>query len=556
MKNSSKLILITLILGFFFRIIGLNWDQGQHLHPDERFLSMVLNDIQIPNSFAQYFDPKISTLNPYNQGYSFYVYGSFPVNLVKSISVLLNLDSYNQAYLVGRVITIILDTSIILLIFLICKKIFDYNIALISSFLYATCVLPIQLSHFFIVDPFLNFFLFLCFYFLVSLSKTKHPLRIIIFLSISFGFALASKISAIYFSPIILLSFIFNFKNNFKLFLKYGLIFLVTTILIFRISQPQIFINGNYLNWEINPQFISNLSELKIWDKNPAYPPAIQWIKVIPIYFPIKNLLLWGLGLPSGILFITSMFFIFLNLKKFKNKKPLILILFWIIFLILLQGSQAVSTMRYFLPIYPFICIASAIFLNFLFRVSLFKKYLILKYLIFVSLVFYPIMFLSIFFKNHTRVNASLWIYQNIPVNSVIATEYWDDALPLSIGKLNSSYQFQTIHIADVEENDSLKISKIKEQLNQSDYYLLSSNRFYKPIPENSDVFPETTKFYQSLFDGSLGFKQIAKFSSYPCFPPIGKSWFCLSDDLAEEAFTVFDHPKVIIFQKVSHISL
>ena len=89
MKNKNTFILlIILIIGFCFRLTGINWDQGQHLHPDERFLTMVLADIDIPQNFIQYLNPQTSTLNPYNQGYSFFVYGSFPLNLVKVLGEL------------------------------------------------------------------------------------------------------------------------------------------------------------------------------------------------------------------------------------------------------------------------------------------------------------------------------------------------------------------------------------------------------------------------------------------------------------------------------------
>ena len=553
MKNKKNLWILILIitLGFFFRLIGFNWDQGQHLHPDERFLSMVINDIEIPKTLSEYLDPKTSSLNPYNNKYGFFVYGSLPINLVKIISQILNFSEYDHAYLIGRSLTIILDSLVILLVFFVTSKIANQKTALIASFLYSISVLPIQLSHFFTVDPFFNFFIILSFCSLISLQNKKNQFKNTIFLSLCFGFALASKISAVFFAPVILLFFIFNFKKDLLSFFKYGFIFLFFSICIFRFSQPQVFTDANYFNWQLNPQFIQNIKELKTWDKNPYYPPSIQWIKTTPIVSPLKNIILWGLGLPFGIIFLISIIYTIKKINQSKNKLVLFLILFWILFLFLYQGSQSVTTMRYFLPIYPFICILSATIINVFFNSIFIKKNIIFKYLLYLSLIFYPLMFISIFFKNHSRVDASSWIYKNIPLGSTIATEYWDDALPLSIKSDSSSfYQYQSIHIADIEDVYPSKINMIKNQLNQSDYYILSSNRFYKPIPKNFDIFPKTTKLYQSLFDGSLGYQKVAEFSSYPCFPPVGKSWFCLNDDSSEEAFTVYDHPKVLIFKK------
>ena len=40
------------------RFQGLDWDEGQHLHPDERFLTMVETAIKAPRSLADYFTPR------------------------------------------------------------------------------------------------------------------------------------------------------------------------------------------------------------------------------------------------------------------------------------------------------------------------------------------------------------------------------------------------------------------------------------------------------------------------------------------------------------------
>ena len=37
---------IILIIGAYFRFTGINWDDDQHLHPDERFMTIVAEQIQ------------------------------------------------------------------------------------------------------------------------------------------------------------------------------------------------------------------------------------------------------------------------------------------------------------------------------------------------------------------------------------------------------------------------------------------------------------------------------------------------------------------------------
>src|SRR5512138_2447113 len=90
------LLIIVLMVGTYFRTVGLNWDDDQHLHPDERFLTMVENALQVKKcalpatslegcppdevrwlSLSEYLDTEHSPLNPVNRGYGFFVYGDF-----------------------------------------------------------------------------------------------------------------------------------------------------------------------------------------------------------------------------------------------------------------------------------------------------------------------------------------------------------------------------------------------------------------------------------------------------------------------------------------------
>jgi len=560
MKSKKHLFLLSIIifLAFLLRFFKLNWDQNQHLHPDERFLTMVLTEIKIPSSFFNYINPQVSTLNPYNKNFPFFVYGSFPLNFVKIISHILNVNDYNQINLVGRFITIIADTIVVFFIYLISKKIFNNRVALLSSFFYSIYVLPIQLSHFFTVDPFLNLFLVISFYVLLGFKQNINNLSKIILLSFFFAVAMACKISAIYFLPVIAISFVFFFFKKPRLFFSYGFVFIVLVYVFFRLNQPQAFTDANFFNLHLNPQFLSNLKDLKSYDNNPNYPPSIQWIKTVPLVFPIKNIILWGLGIPFGLIFIASIVYNLWSLTKKKSlfgKFSLSILLFWIISLFFLQGSQSVTTMRYFLPIYPFIAIISASFAVFLLeKFSVFKNTKILV-LFFLILLIYPFSFLSIYTNEHTRILASRWIFQNIPPASVLGVEYWDDSLPLSLNSENSGiFKYETLSVATPD--DSQKITALKNQLSKVDYIILSSGRFYLTIPKNPEIFPQTSKYYQSLFDGSLGFRLISQFESQPCFPPSQKPLFCFNDSNSEEAFSVYDHPKVYIFKKTSSFNL
>lgn len=552
-------ILAIFVLALTLRLYGLNWDQGQHLHPDERFLTMVANDTKLPSTFVQYFNNSQSPLNPYNYpNYQFFVYGTFPLFLTKTFAVILHLDNYQGIVLVGRALSAVFDSLNILLIYFLALKVITKNKKLIflPSLIYALCVLPLQLSHFFAVDTFLNTFLLATF---TLLAYSRFPQA-----GIAFGFALASKISAVYFAPIIALFFVFHLLKN-KNLLKtifLGLIFCFFSFLIFRIFQPYIF-DGIY---KINSHFIENINTLKYFSqKDGNYPPSVQWLSVIPLPFALKNFVLWGLGLPFSFGLIILLIIKFKTLSK---NQTIVLSFIWILWLYFYQGSQFNPTMRYLLPIYPFIVLLFVYLLSHLKNIIFFKILVALNFL-------YSLAFINIYSHRQTRVDASLWIYRNIPAQSVVTNEYWDDPLPLNVEPYNSSI-YQGIMISPYDPDSVSKIDLLNSQINSANYIFMSSNRLWRSIPSSSR-YPLTTKYYTSLFSGNSNFKKVLELNSYPGFslpflkgcyyfgptdyPGIKNSWFSvdtqcfypgvyLRDDTSEEAFTVYDHPKVLIFKK------
>ncbi|HNY04149.1 MAG TPA: hypothetical protein PKI92_00105 [Candidatus Woesebacteria bacterium] len=554
--SKNKLIILSIfILAFLLRIYGLNWDDNHHLHPDERFLTMVVSDIKIPLSLSQYFNTATSPLNPYNYSqYQFFVYGTFPIFLTKIVAVLFHLDDYNHITLVGRVLSALFDSGNIILLYFISKKFLKKYYVYLPSFFYTFLVLPLQLSHFFAVDTFLTFFILLTF--------TLFSYNLFAFAFFAFGLALACKISALYFIPIIflfLLKKLFRIKNKFSL-LPLTIYYSLFTLLAFRIFQPYAFTNI----FKMNPLFINNLKTLTNFSSPDIYyPPAVQWINRLPLLNSLANLSIWGFGIPISILFF-SLIIIFFKKPKLKFNLTFI-ICFWILFLYIYQGSQFSHSMRYFLPIYPFICIILA---------ALLKKNKINKFLIvfiFILNIIYVFSFLSIYSKPNSRVEASNWINQNISRDSILSSEYWDDALPLGYS------EYKNISLPFFDSDSEEKWEKINQSLDQIDYLIMSSNRLWASIPRVPDKYPQTSEFYKDLFSEILNFRKIKEFNSYPGFslsflkscyyfgptnyPGIKNTWFSIDencsypgiyfrDDTAEEAFTVYDHPKVLIFKK------
>ncbi len=153
-------------------------------------------------------------------------------------------------------------------------------------------------------------------------------------------------------------------------------------------------------------------------------------------------------------------------------------------------------------------------------------------------------------------------------LGSALAQESsWDDSLPLRVdgydgyGGIYSGELNLEMYWDDNED----KRSRILTILNQADFILISSNRQWATTTRVPERYPLTTAYYRHLlgcppdreviwcyataqvgaFEGDLGFRLARVFDSPPS---IGR--FRVNDQFAEEAFTVYDHPKVFVYQK------
>jgi hypothetical protein len=105
-----------LLLSLTLRLYQLNWDQGFHLHPDERAIILFTIPLHLPLTLSQFFSAQ-SPLNPH-----FFAYGSLPLYLLFGLSNLVSLffadaTSYMYSNLLGRGISSVSDTITVALLF-------------------------------------------------------------------------------------------------------------------------------------------------------------------------------------------------------------------------------------------------------------------------------------------------------------------------------------------------------------------------------------------------------------------------------------------------------
>lgn len=567
-KRKTLLILFGIILvGLTVRIYGINWDGGYHMHPDERAIILSVTDLSYPSSVSEF----LSTESPWNP--KFFAYGSFPFYLLRITGDVMGFidpvyAQYDGINLVGRVLSAFFDIGTIILIYLLGKKLFSSPVGLISSALYAGGILPIQLSHFYAVDTLLTFFTTATLLLLIHFYEKPSVAKALL-IGLSMGAALATKISATVlissFGLTLLLEFVLivlraphkfslwsiHITPTIKRIFIYGTITIFAGVCLFAVLQPYTFIDSE--------RFMQQITEQSKMTKDAfTFPYTFQYVGKTPYLYELKNIFFYGLGPLITVLGVTgfcySLYRVIFREHHFPWEKMIILLQFFITYF-LITGSFAIGFMRYMLPVYPMMCLFAGINCFIIYRYiskknpALNISMIILGILV---LIIPALSFLSIYSRQNTRIQATEWIFQNIPDGAVIATEHWDDVVPIR-GQENYFMLSLPLYEPDTKE----KWDNVNGILEQTDYIILGSNRLSAPLSRLTDCrnlpanrcYLRTALYYKELFDGSMGFEKIAEFTSFPTLP---FSDITVNDQGADESFTVYDHPKITIFKKIS----
>lgn len=646
--RALTIIALAVIIAFggALRFYNLNWDSPamvdpaaadspSHLHPDERFMAMVEDSIEVPGSLGLYFDTDSSPLNPYQQERD-YVYGTLPLFLVKIIGNITGNTGYDEITETGRAVTALFDTMTILLVFLIGRRLAGRNVGLLASLLYAAAVLPIQHAHFFVVDSYVTFFAAAAVYFSIGVAQNGrwHNYALA---GLMTGLAMACKLTAVSLVPVVGLAAAIHAWPSYKHLLPFrresdegrpegegesalkrprlrgDVIGLALMLLLafgaFRIAQPYAFTTPSWSDFAIwdrderivnlpnactekrvggetvrscnllvtevasrlnfNPRFVQDqLNQRNLLGGDAMFPPSVQWIGRTKWLYPLEQMVLWGMGPALGITAWAG--FLYAAWRAvFRCEALALVLLAWVAGYFVFMGGQFSLYMRYFLPIYPVLAVFASMLLIHLWRSVRSPPFLAgvralaprsvpaarwlgvgAVVVVSAATVLWALSYASIYSRPHTRLEASKWIFENVPEGSVVTNESWDDALPMSLPSGNArAYQQISMNGYGVDSERG-KMAELIDFLDQADYIVLSSARLSGTIPRAPAIYPVTSRYYDLLLDEKLGFRLAAKFTSYP-----GLLGVAIPDDAAEESFSVYDHPKVLIFEKTEQYS-
>ena len=626
-------VLATMALALALRLYGLDWDDGYAWtpHPDERAILGYAAQIAPPplSDLGALLDAERSPLNP-----RWFPYGSFPLYLLRAVHWLAEFALFSDIpdmRPLARAISALADVGTVGAVYLLGRALWTRRAGLMAALAAALAVVHIQLSHFFAVDTLLALFCALAAVFLVRVARRGRAADSLL-AGVFLALALATKISAApllsaYFAAHLI--YAFGMADGAAGFRRPLIIDSVLTAAInaaagglaalvaFFIFQPYAILDFARFYGDVSLQ--SEMAR-RIVD----FPYTRQYIDTAPYWYHMRQLAVWGFGLPLGALAWASLGYaavrgmgirataayaalgiaapaaililststlaaicaagiasiaLIATLPARKRSARLdVILLAWVIPYFIIMGALDVKFMRYMLPITPFLALFAAKGAWDLWgAVSRLRGFaggigktaaLAAGIIILCATALYAAAYARIYATPHPAVRASEWVQENLPERSTILKEHWEESLP-NLGE----YEIRELPIYDPDTRR--KIDAIALDLSEADAFAMYSNRLYGTVSRLPERYPLSRAFYETLFSRQLGYEPAAAFAAYPNllgitfedetferpdlpaprFPNLSGGGVRATLGYADESFTVYDHPKVMIFVNASRLS-
>ncbi|GIW62554.1 MAG: hypothetical protein KatS3mg090_0380 [Patescibacteria group bacterium] len=560
LKNQQKIkslfiFLSILSLLFVTRFYNLSWGLPFPFHPDERNMADALLKLSCAN-LSECFAP------------DFYAYGQTTIYLGYMIKTLLSywlvVSDWVLAFLSLRLISALSSIAVVFLVVKIFRLVISKDNFSVDFYLFLMLIFSpvlIQFSHFGTTEAVLSFLFVLLIYTACLFLDDKIGIKKYVFVSsLVFGIASAIKLSSVLFAFVVVLSlFIFSLqrKNELNFVLQNLFYFGALSIVFYFLASPYNLFKFNLFLSSMHYESSVALGSLKVFYTQ-------QFDGSVPVLFQFLLIFPYALGIASPIFFVKG----YLSILSERNLK-IILIKLSVLFVFLVNSFIYAKWTRFLAPIYPLV-----ILIVYLELIKLKNR------LLFFSIVFLfisqGILFFSLYLKPDIRLLATNWLVDNIPAGAVVAQESGNVVdLPL-VSYRNPNIKRLSLNLYEADFNPEVA-QEVLSYLEEADYVILPSRRvfanfscfypewhsnlfyrlvyfiyriavFNKTCSDLKSSFPVITKYYQELANPEK-FQLYAEFAPFR-FSVSNKRIFY--DELAEETFSVFDHPIIRVYKRVS----
>lgn len=529
-------IIVTLLVAGWLRFYNLDWDQGHYLHPDER-LYVNASNVRLPGSLKEFFSPT-SPLNPH-----MFYYGALPLYVYVFFSKLITANlGWKISFLVlSRAISASVSLATVAMMYPLARKFLSRRDSWLTMLILALSVGHFQHAHFITTESWLTLEAVLVTYFSLLFLEEKKSQKKWLWAGLAglaWGAGIATKIIGLSFGIIPITAGIvggigkIRETGKFRVFWgfgKFGVFCVTAALLAGVVGSPY-----NLIDYRSFWREQSYMQGVTVGKFKPPFIIIYEGTK--PYLYQLTKILPWVWG-PSLML---GVFGVIGEIKKKRIVKWLVLLI-WPAAYFLAAGAWYAKFSRYMVPPLPFGAILAGKGAGFFLKQQR-KFWESLRKLGILGILGGQIIYAGIFVREvygreHTRIAASRWIYQNIPAGAVICGEHWDDNLPLSVEGYGDG-NYKKVELAVYDDDNQQKIDTLLNKTAACDYIVLSSRRVWYSIIRNPDKYPFTSNFYRDLFDERAGFKLVHEERR-------------LNDDWADETFQSYDHPPVWMFKKI-----
>ena len=567
-----------------FRLYGIDWDGGHLYHPDERAILTHTYDLALPplDNLGVLFDADESPLNP-----RWFPYGTLPIYALKALQVALSpvvdLDIVELSK-VGRVLSALADTATVAVVYKLGLLLFSRRVGLLAVGLTAVAVLHIQLSHFFAAETFQTLFIVSSLYFMVQVVR-RARLRDSLLAGAFVGFAMATKVSS---APILLPLALAHVFAAWRQAPVYAVPFdvpgawrrmAVAMAGSFGVAAAAFIVTEPYALLDSGRYIADVMEQSEVVRRIRDYPYTRQYVDTIPFVYHAWQLAVFGLGPPLGLVALAGL--VWAGVKVlWRGGFELTLLLSFLVPLLLVTGLLEVKFLRYLLPATPLMIVLGAAMLfcavDWLREraPSLARWAVACISVVAAATALYALGYTAMYAVPHPADRASAWLNANAPEGSLLLKEHWEEGL-------RSLERYEHRELPMYNPDTPEKVAQVAADLADGDYLLFYSSRLFGTIPRLPDDYPipygMTREFYPLLFAGELGYELVRVEQKYPSLlgvslvndvygragltPPAGIDAFAPGGlrvhlGFADESFTVYDHPQVLIFENTGQLNM
>lgn len=559
-------LMIIFVASLALRLYAINWDRGADLHPDELFVAkIVLIDrihLNVPADLGQLLDPATSGLNPRSADpatgrFREFAYGALPLWITDFVAWILsrvtgvNWNASEHAYLVGRAISAVLSALTVVIVAALGRAAGGFKVGLVAALFAGLAPMSVQLAHFFTTDSWLSFFVSLCLLACVA-AANRGDRRWFAAAGATLGLAMATKGSVFSLAIPVATALIFDLTHRWEDTERSHVLWssCLNAAAAAGAAAIAFFAFEPYALLRPDVYLQSLRTQADIVSGTFDVPFTRVYAGTTPIIYQLEQFVLWGYGPVAGLVALTGIPLLLLLAWRRGSAATIILVSWLIAYGSVITVSE-VKFLRYLEPLSPVFAISAALSVVAIGRALCTPRVLpiarVLPPVLLVASAVWTGAFLSIYAHENSRLEASRWIFESVPPGATLTTEYWDDALPKSLGFALSPSTFGFgLSTLDLYRDDPPQQASdaIYNVVSDADFIVQSSQRVESAIAAEPWRYPVQDRFYDLLGRGQLGFQRAASF-----VPGVSIGNVTLDDSDADESFVNYDHPRVSIYE-------